>query len=137
MAAARGFFSARRPWAVSTLAVIALLLAATALLASPSGFWRIEVHDSARSDGVLVFRITPEGQAATEIAVAVARGRGENRIARAIRSALREKLTEERYRVKVEYGEDVVIQARPGTPSFELELVSSTVKGVTIDLHTK
>ena len=137
MANARRRLSAIRPGAAPLLTLFVLLVAGAALFASPSGFWRIEVQDSAESSGLLVFRVTPEGGMPTEVEVAVSRGNGENRIARAIRSALREKLTEASYRIDVEHGEDVVIAARAGVPPFELELASSDVKGVEIELHLK
>ena len=124
-----------RPWAVLLLALSLLLFAGTALFASPSRFWRIEVRESAASDGALVFRVTPDGEAPIEVEVTVARGKSENRIARAIRSALREKLNQEHYRIDIEHGEDVVLEARAGVAAFELELVRSSVKDVEIDLH--
>ena len=118
---------------VLTLFAGAALLAAAAF-ARPSNKWRIECSEGAKSDGVLVFHLQPEGGVVQVIEVTVARGTGENAVARRIRDVFREQLPPERYHVEVDDGEDVLVKKKRDTPDFDLRLESNTVKAVRIHL---
>jgi len=95
--------------------------------------WRIEVSEGANSDGVLLFRVTTHEGKATDVPVSIKNGRGENNVASDIRNALRKTLDSKIYKVELDDGEDVLVKKRRGE-NFSLELVSSTVKSVRINL---
>lgn len=100
-----------------------------------SNKWRIEVSEGARSDGVMLFRVSPKDQAAIDVRVHINDGLRENMVAKAIRNAFREQLPKGDYHVERDDGEDVLVKRRWGTPRFGLDLVSSDVKAVRIDLE--
>lgn len=99
-----------------------------------SNQWRIQVSESATSDGELHFLISPEGGTPLEVAVAIKRGRGENGIAKDIRDHFRHALDARSFHVEVDDGEDVLVQARDDTARFELRLLESTVEATRIVL---
>lgn len=99
-----------------------------------SNQWRIQVSESATSDGELHFLISPEGGTPLEVAVAIKRGRGENGIAKDIRDRFRQALDARSFHVEVDDGEDVLVQARDDTARFELRLLESTVEAARIVL---
>ena len=101
---------------------------------SLSNKWRIEVSEGANSDGVILFRVTPDGGQPTDIEIPIEDGRGENGVARDIRDGLRKALDKERYHIETDDGEDVLVKKRKG-PNFELKLISSTVKSVRFDVE--
>lgn len=110
-------------------------VAATAQDAAPpdlSNQWRIQVSESATSDGELHFLISPEGGMPLEVAVAIKRGRGENGIAKDIRDRFRQALDARSFHVEVDDGEDVLVQARDDATRFELRLLESTVEATRI-----
>lgn len=95
--------------------------------------WRIEISEGANSDGVLLFRVTTHDGKATDVPVNIKNGRSENHVATDIRNALRKGLDPKIYKVETDDGEDVLLKKRRGE-NFSLELVSSTVKSVRINL---
>jgi hypothetical protein len=97
--------------------------------------WRIEADGSARSDGEIVFRVTPQGGEAVEISVQIETGTGENAVARRIRDAFRQQLVGD-YKIKTDDGEEVTIRARGETPDFTIELVSNSVQRTSIDIRS-
>jgi hypothetical protein len=101
---------------------------------SLSNKWRIEVSEGANSDGVIHFRVTPDGGQPTDVEIPIKDGRGENGVASDIRDGLRKGLDKERYHIETDDGEDVLVKKRKG-PNFELKLVSSTVKSVRFDIE--
>ena len=101
---------------------------------SVSNKWRIEVSEGANSDGVIRFRVTPDGGQSTDIEIPIEDGRGENGVARDIRDGLRKALDRERYHIETDDGEDVLVKKRKG-PDFELKLTGSTVKSVRFDIE--
>lgn len=111
---------------------------AEAILAvNPSNFsysnkWRIEVSESARSDGQIIFEVTPRDGDSQLITVAIESSFGENHVARAIRNGFREQLDHERYHIERDDGEDVLVKKRHGEENFSLRVISSTVKAVRI-----
>ncbi len=99
-----------------------------------SNKYRIQVSEGAKSDGEIVFAFSPEGVAAFEVAVPIAKGTGENAVARKIRDVLREKLDPKAYSVEVDDGEDVLVKKAAGQPNFGLKVASNSVKAVRINL---
>jgi uncharacterized protein (DUF2141 family) len=99
-----------------------------------SNKWRIEVSEGANSDGNIVFRVTPDQGAPTDVTVAIKDGRSENNVARAIVAGLKAGLDKKVYKVERDDGEDVLVKKRKG-PNFELKLVESTVKSVRINVE--
>ena len=125
----------------SLLGKIILLFGLTVLLSSTvyagdlSNKWRIKVNHNAKSDGEIVFRISPENQTASEVAVHIKAHTRENSVAAEIRDALKAQLPKDGYHVERDDFEDVLIKKRGDTPNFGLELVSNGVEGVSINLH--
>jgi hypothetical protein len=101
----------------------------------PENKWRIECSEGANSDGAIVFRVTPKDGAPLDVRVAIENGTSENAIARRIRDEFRKTLPKDDYSVETDDGEDVLVKARFGKPTFSLELVGKDVAGVRIDLE--
>jgi hypothetical protein len=97
--------------------------------------WRIKVNHSAKSDGTIVFRVSPEGQPAIVVTVEIKDGTKKRKVAAVIRDALKDKLPKDGYHVKRDNFVDVLIKPRPETPDFGLEIVSNSVQEVSITLH--
>ncbi len=124
-------------------ALIVLLFSVLALASClsshhPGGLsnkWRIEVSEGAKSDGIMLFRVSPKDQAAIDVRVHINDGLRENMVAKAIKNAFRKQLPKGDYHVERDDGEDVLVKRRWGTPRFGLDLVSSDVKAVRIDLE--
>jgi hypothetical protein len=103
-------------------------------LSEYSNKWRLECSGGADSDGQIVLHLTPKGGALQVITVPVARGTGENAVARAIRDGLRAGLDKKAFNVEVDDGEDVLVKRRGRTPDFALQVAENTVKGVRLNL---
>jgi len=99
-----------------------------------SNKWRVEVSEGAKSDGTILFRVTPKDGAPIEVPVAIKDGTGENAVARHIHDAFRATLDKDAYHAEVDDGEDVLLKKRKG-PNFELKFVESDVKAVRIDVE--
>ena len=99
-----------------------------------SNKWRIEVSEGANSDGTILFRVTPKDGTATDVAVAIKKGRGENNVAHDIRDVMKSTLNPKEFHAEVDDGEDVLVKKRTG-PDFALVLVESSVKGVRIHIE--
>lgn len=108
-----------------------LLLLATAVAAADSNKWRLQCSGGAESDGVIGLRLLPRGGEPIDVTVTIAKGTGENAVARALRDALKAQVSD-RYRSEVDDGEDVLVKKRGGQPDFELVVYANTVKGVRI-----
>jgi hypothetical protein len=102
-------------------------------LSDYSGKWRIECSGGADSDGRVVLHITPKGEPHQEVTVAIAKGTGENAVARAIRDALKAQLDSKRFHVEIDDGEDVLIKKRGRTPDIALQVAGNTVAGVRLN----
>lgn len=113
----------------------ALLLGGLAAHADPSNKWRIKIDEGANNDGAIVFRVTPVGGTAQEITVPVAKGRSENGVAKDIEKVMRGQLDKKQFHVETDDGEDVLLKKKGGAPDFDLEVVSSTLKGTNVKLH--
>jgi len=109
-------------------------LVATAAFARPSNKWRIQCSEGAKSDGVIVFHLQPEGGVVQVIEVSVTRGTGENAVARRIRDVFREQLSPQHYHVEIDDGEDVLVKKKGNTPNFDLRVESNSVKAVRINV---
>jgi hypothetical protein len=111
-------------------------LAAGALAGEPrySNKWRIEIDEGANNDGVLKFRVTPQGEASLEVLVNVKGGRSENGVATDVADAFKAALDQTRYHVEKDDGEDVLVKKKAG-PDFSLELLEDTVRGTNVDLE--
>jgi hypothetical protein len=99
-----------------------------------SNKWRVEVSESANSDGNIVFRVTPDQGTPTDVTIAIKDGRGENDVAKDIVAGLKGGLDKKVYKVERDDGEDVLVKKRKG-PNFEIKLVESTVKSVRINVE--
>lgn len=100
-----------------------------------SNKWRIEVSESAKSDGTLLFRLTPKDGTATDVAVAIKKGRSENHVADDIRDAMKATLDAKAYSAEVDDGEDVLVKRHHGQPDFSVVLVESSVEAVRIEIE--
>lgn len=100
-----------------------------------SNKWRIECSESAKSDGVVRFLVTPKGGEAIAVDVPIADGRGENGVARDLRDGFRAALDPKHFHVETDDGEDVLVKRKGGQPNFELRLVESTVKAVRLNVQ--
>jgi hypothetical protein len=115
----------------------ALLLSSGGALAEDlklSNKWRVEVSEGAKSDGTILFRVTPKDGQPMDVPVAIKDGTGENQVARTIRDAFRATLDKDAFHSETDDGEDVLLKKRKG-PSFELTLVESTVKATRINVE--
>ena len=123
--------------AIVTAIVSSLMLAAMAFAdASPtSNKWRIEMSGQARTNGDIVFRVTPRQRESVDVTVGIKSGRAENNVAKDVRDALAAKLSPDRYSVEVDDGEDILIKKKEGQPDFALELVESSVQNVSIKVE--
>jgi hypothetical protein len=117
------------------LAAVAAFVAAPAIAEELrlSNKWRVEVSESAKSDGTILFRVTAQGGQPVEVPVAIKDGTSENKVARTIRDAFRATLDQETFHSETDDGEDVLLKKRKG-PNFELKLVESSVKSVRINV---
>lgn len=115
-------------------AFLLLLAVAASADALASNKWRIQVSESAKSSGEIVFRFSPKGAKPFDIAVPIADGTGENAIAREIRDTFRAKLGGEAYDVEVDDGEDVLVKKHLGEARFDLQVTRNTVKATRINL---
>ena len=97
-----------------------------------SNKWRIQVSEGANNDGVMRFRVTPQGGTPIDVPVTLKDGRGEDGCARDIRDAFQKSLDRKVFNIDLDDGEDVLVKKRKG-PDFALELVESTVEGTRVN----
>ncbi len=114
--------------------LLLLLISSSLIASSASNKWRIEVSEGAKSNGLIIFRLTPEGSSPIEVTVHINDGLRENKVAKAIKTAFKEQLPAGNYHVERDDGEDVLIKKRRKTKNFKLELISNSVKAVRINL---
>jgi hypothetical protein len=122
----------RRRWLL--LPAVAAISLASAAWSETSNKWRIEFNDKAQQDGAMVFTVTPVGSAATQVVANIPGGMSENNIAELVSKSFKAGL-DANYQVEVDDGEHVLIKKHNGAPDFELKLISSSVKGVEIELR--
>jgi hypothetical protein len=122
---------------LSAIATVAVLLGATPTFADElklSNKWRVEVSETARSDGSIVFRVTPKDGTPVDVTIAIKDGRGENNIASDIAKAFKATLDKDVFHAETDDGEDVLLKKRKG-PDFELKFVESSVKATRINVE--
>ena len=127
---------------LSIRTLLPVLAAAAAFVAAPafaeelklSNKWRVEVSEGAKSDGTILFRVTPKDGSPVDVPVAIKDGTSENHVARTIRDAFRATLDKKAFHSETDDGEDVLLKKRKG-PDFELRLVESTVKATRIRIE--
>ena len=116
-------------------ALAAALLVFSALpVFAASNKWRSQGSEGARSSGEIVFRFTPKGGTAFDVAVAIPDGTSENHVARIIRDTFRQKLDGAKFHAEIDDGEDVLVKKKGSQPNFDLQVLSNTVKAVRIGL---
>jgi hypothetical protein len=98
-----------------------------------SNKWRIQFDNRAKSDGILVFRITEKATDPILIHVAIKKGTRENNIADAVKLAIRKALPRN-FKTEGDDGEDVLVKHNFWEKHFSIELVSNDVEKVTIKL---
>jgi len=113
---------------------VLILLSTAAYAGELSNKWRIKVNHSAKSDGTMLFRVSPKEQPAIDIAVHIKDGTRENKVAVAIKDAFQAQLPKDGYHIERDDSEKVLVKKRGDTPKFGLELISSNVKKVSIKL---
>jgi hypothetical protein len=101
---------------------------------SYSNKWRVEVSESAKSDGTMLFRVTPKEGTPVDVTVSIKDGRGENNIAKDIRDAFKAALDPKSFHTETDDGEDVLLKKKKG-PDFALVLVESTVESVRLNIE--
>jgi hypothetical protein len=116
--------------ALAAVVVIAAMPASAEEL-KLSNKWRVSVSEGAKSDGTILFRVTPKDGSAVDVPVAIKDGTSENHVARTIRDAFRATLDQDQFHSETDDGEDVLLKKRKG-PNFELKFVESDVKAVRI-----
>jgi hypothetical protein len=127
---------------LSIRAFVSVLAAVVVFAATPasaeelklSNKWRVNVSESAKSDGTILFRVTPKDGTAVDVPVAIKDGTSENHVARTIRDAFRATLDKDEFHSETDDGEDVLLKKRKG-PDFELKFVESDVKAVRIHVR--
>jgi hypothetical protein len=127
---------------LSIRAFVSVLAAVVVCAATPasaeelklSNKWRVNVSESAKSDGTILFRVTPKDGTAVDVPVAIKDGTSENHVARTIRDAFRATLDKDEFHSETDDGEDVLLKKRKG-PDFELKFVESDVKAVRIHVR--
>jgi len=127
------YFTFARSLYVATLIAAAGATAGAADDLKMSNKWRIEVSESAKSDGVILLRVTPDGGTAIDIPVSVPAGHGENQVARDIQDSLGAALDRKTYEVEMDDGEDVLVK-RKGGATFNLKLIDTNVRSVRINV---
>jgi len=101
----------------------------------PSNGWRIECSGNAESSGTIQFRVLPQQGEVIPVTVNVEKGRSENDVAKAIRDAFRAQLPAARFSAEADDGEDVLVKKKDGQPDFAIELASSNVAHVRLNLQ--
>ncbi|HTE39883.1 MAG TPA: hypothetical protein VK629_03585 [Steroidobacteraceae bacterium] len=102
---------------------------------NPSNGWRIECSGDAESAGTITFNVLPNKGQVIAVSVNIAKGRGENEVAKDIRDAFRAQLPPDRFTAEADDGEDVLLKKKSGQPDFAIELASSTVEDVRLNLQ--
>lgn len=116
--------------------ILGLCLGLMASVASADGVqnkWRLEVSGNAESAGRIVLQLAPAVGDPITATAAIAKGRGENDVARDVRTAL-QTAAGKRYDVEVDDGEDVLVKKHEGERDFVITVVENSVQGVRIDL---
>lgn len=112
------------------------LAASLALAAGVENKWRLQFSGNAASDGRIILEFAPGEGEPMRATASIAKGRGENAVARDVRDALRAQVGQ-RYHVEVDDGEDVLVKKHRGEPDFVVTIVENTVEGVRISIYAE
>ena len=102
--------------------------------------WTVEVDGKSKSRGTINFKITFKpgsdvaAREAVTIDVLIANDTGENDIAMFISNSFRAVLGDEEFKIDVDSGEEVEIESRGDTPDFVLEVIASSIQGISLEL---
>jgi hypothetical protein len=96
--------------------------------------WRIQCSGDAKSDGQIIFQVSPKGSEPIQVVVEVDKGTSENHVARVIRDAFKVQLPHDAFHAEVDDGEDVLLKKRHGAANFGLKVIENTVKHVRMNL---
>jgi hypothetical protein len=113
------------------LTIVCALALALPAAAAESNKWRLQFSGNAKADGEIELVLTPEGGEAAHVIVAIAKGTGENRVAKLVSEGIRKQFGDAMYKSEVDDGEDVLVKARRGTPDFQV-VVERNTTGVRI-----
>lgn len=122
-----------------TRLVLALGLGLMATTAGADGVenkWRLEFSGSAESAGRIVLQIAPAKGDPIRATAKIAKGRGENEVARSVRDAL-QAAASGHYNVEVDDGEDVLVKKQEGERDFVVTIVENSVQGVKIGVDAE
>lgn len=119
--------------------VLGASLALAAFAAAAAGVgnkWRLEFSGNAESDGRIVLELAPSEGEPIRASADIARGLGENAVARSVRQALQAQAGK-RYGVEVDDGEDVLVKKHHGERDFIVTIVENSVRGVRIGVDAE
>jgi hypothetical protein len=112
------------------------LAAFAAAAAGVENKWRLQFSGNAESDGRIVLELSPSEGEPTRASADIARGLGENDVAKSVRSALQAQAGM-RYSVEVDDGEDVLVKKHHGERDFIVTIVENSVRGVRIGVDAE
>ena len=112
------------------------LVASAAFAAGVGNKWRLEFSGNAESDGRIVLELSPSEGEPIRASADIARGLGENDVARSVRNAL-QAAAGSRYGVEVDDGEDVLVKKHDGERDFIVTIVENSVRGVRIGVDAE
>ena len=116
---------------------VCLVLASFAATAAGVGNkWRLQISGNAESDGRIVLELSPSVGEPIRASADIARGLGENDVAKTVRSALQAQAGK-RYGVEVDDGEDVLVKKHHGERDFIVTVVENSVQGVRIGVDAE
>jgi hypothetical protein len=112
------------------------LAAFAAAAAGVENKWRLQFSGNAESDGRIVLELSPSEGEPIRASADIARGLGENDVAKSVRSALQAQAGM-RYSVEVDDGEDVLVKKHHGERDFIVTIVENSVRGVRIGVDAE
>jgi hypothetical protein len=116
--------------------LVLVLATSFSLAAGVENKWRLQFSGDAESDGRIVLQVAPAEGDPMSAGVAIAKGRGENAVARDVRDALRAQVGKA-YHVEIDDGEDVLVKKRNGGHDFVITIVENSVQGVRINIDAE
>ena len=111
----------------SCIALALLLVATTA--AAGSNKWRLQFSGGANGDGTVAFTIALDDGQRIPVSVPIAKGTGENAVAKRVKDAVREQAAA-CCNAEVDDGEDVLVKKKRGQPDIDIVDIQVDVPGV-------
>ncbi|WP_188448376.1 hypothetical protein [Arenimonas maotaiensis] len=96
-----------------------------------SNKWRIKFRGEAKSDGVLVFRMTQKGREPVQVSITVKDGTNDDNIADLAEDALQKAFPRD-FNIEVDDGEDLLVKLAFWEGRSSLQLVGNDVRGLKI-----